>query len=88
MAIDHTQNEYYKLNACLKELKAIALRENKRHMMDQHLTPSMLSLLEYELIPLLENELDYDGGDSYDEPPMTLDEIHTAAFKEHQELHR
>jgi len=88
MTIDHTQNEYYKLNVCLKELKAIALREGKRHMMDQHLTPSMLSLLEDEIIPLLENELDYDPTDSYDEPPLTMDEMHTAAFKEHQELHR
>ena len=28
--------------------------------MDTHLTPSMIDLLEHEIIPQLDNELDYD----------------------------
>ena len=70
----------------VKDLKAIIEREDKRHMMDQHLTISMKMLLEDEIIPQLENELDFDPtpehlwDDSGGEPPVTLDEMHTAAY--------
>ena len=53
--------------------------------MDEHLTHSMRSLLEDEIIPQLENELDFDPTPQYlwddtcGEPPVTLDEMHTAA---------
>lgn len=81
-------NEYTVLTRILEELKEVSKRENKRHQMDQHLTPSMFSLLEYELIPMLENELDVDyEPDETREPPMTADEMHTAAWRQHQELH-
>ena len=81
-------NEYIVLTRILEELKNVSKRENKRHEMDQHLTPSMLALLEDELIPLLENELDVDyAPDEIGEPPMTMDEMHTAAWRQHQELH-
>lgn len=84
-------NEYYKLADVLEELKAISQRENKRHMMDQHLTPSMLALVEDEIIPMLENEMDYEPSDEElgygGEPPMTADEMHIAAWRQHQELH-
>ena len=52
--------EQTKLERILKELQSIIKRENKRHMMDEHLTHSMRDLLEYEIIPLLEAEVDYD----------------------------
>jgi hypothetical protein len=82
-------NEYTVLNNILAELKEVTKRENKRHQMDQHLTFSMLALLEDEIIPLLENELDVDyEPDETGEPPMTADEMHSAAWKQHQELHR
>ena len=56
--------------------------------MDQDLTPSMRALLEDEIIPVLENELDYDPTDDMGgEPPITAAEMHTAAWKQHQELH-
>jgi hypothetical protein len=82
-------SEYTVLNNILAELKEVTKRENKRHQMDQHLTFSMLALLEDEIIPLLENELDVDyEPDETGEPPMTADEMHSAAWKQHQELHR
>ncbi len=82
-------NEYTVLNNILAELKEVTKRENKRHQMDQHLTFSMLALLEDEIIPLLENELDVDyEPDEIGELPMTADEMHSAAWKQHQELHR
>jgi len=84
-------NEYHKLANILEELKAISQRESKRHEMEQHLTPSMLAMLDDEIIPMLENELEWEPSDadlSYDgEPPMTADEMHTAAWRQHQELH-
>jgi hypothetical protein len=60
-------NEYTNLTRILKELKAIMQRESTRHEMDQHLTLSMLALLEEEIIPQLENELDYDPTPQYSE---------------------
>ena len=62
-------------------------------MMDQHLTTSMRMLLEDEIIPQLENELDFDPTPEYlwdnsgGEPPVTLDEMHTAAYNQKREMH-
>tara|TARA_R100000315_G_C5203654_1_gene120069 strand:- start:748 stop:1011 length:264 start_codon:yes stop_codon:yes gene_type:complete len=81
-------NEYKQVQLILKDLKAIIDRENKRHEMDQHLTTSMRMLLEDEIIPQLENELDFDPtpehlwDDSGGEPPVTLNEMHTAAYNQ------
>jgi type I site-specific restriction endonuclease len=84
-------NEYHKLANILEELKAISQRESKRHEMDQHLTPSMLAMLDDEIIPMLDNELDYEPSDEElgygSESPLTADEMHTAAWRQHQELH-
>jgi len=84
-------NEYSKLANILEELKAISQRESKRHMMDQHLTPSMLDLLENEIIPMLENELDYEPSDDElgygSEPPLSSKEVLADAWRQHQELH-
>ena len=79
-------NEFKHVELIVKDLKAIIDREDKRHMMDQHLTTSMRMLLEDEIIPQLENELDFDPTPQYlwddagGEPPVTLDEMHTAAY--------
>ena len=79
-------NEFTQIQLILKDLKAIIDRESKRHMMDEHLTSSMRSLLEDLIIPNLENELDVDPtpqhlwDDTGGEPPVTLDEMHTAAY--------
>lgn len=81
-------NEFKQVELILKDLKAIIDREDKRHQMDQHLTTSMRMLLEDEIIPQLENELDFDPtpehlwDDSGGEPPITLDEMHTAAYNQ------
>ena len=75
-----------KIQRALDILKGVINRENKRHQMDEHLTHSMRSLLEDEIIPQLENELDFDPTPQYlwddtgGEPPVTLDEMHTAAY--------
>ena len=85
-------NEYTHVENIVKDLKAIIEREDKRHMMDQHLTISMKMLLEDEIIPQLENELDFDPtpehlwDDTGGEPPVTLGEMHTAAYNQKYNL--
>ena len=79
--------ESIKIERALNILKGVIAREDKLHMMDQHLTSSMRDLLESEIIPSLENELNFDGtpehlwDDTGGEPPVTLDEMHTAALQ-------
>lgn len=81
-------NEYAHLQRIIKELKEVLARDAKRHQMDEHLTPSMRALLEDEIIPVLENELDYDPTDDMGgEPPMTAAEMHHEAWVQHRELH-
>jgi len=76
-----------KIQRALDILKGVVKRESKRHMMDVELTHGMMDLLESEVIPQLENELDYDPTPQYlyddtgGEPPVTLDEMHTEAYK-------
>ena len=80
------ENEYAKIERALEILKGVIAREDRRHMMDADLTTSMQMLLEDEIIPQLENELDFDPTPQYlwdnsgGEPPVTLDEMHTAAY--------
>ena len=87
--IDWKANEYQKLSEALNLIKAVVEREGKRHEMDQHLTPSMLALLEDEIIPMLENEIDYHPTPhEVGEPLITLSEMHSAAWREHQAMHK
>ena len=78
--------ESKKIERALEILKGVIAREDKLHMMDQHLTTSMRHLLEDEIIPQLENELDFDPTPEHlwdltgGEPPITLDEMHTDAY--------
>ena len=86
-------NEYIALVRIVKDLKAIVARESKRPQGCEDLTLSMLALLEEEIIPQLENELDYDPTPQHlwdatgGEPPVTLAEMHACAWQQHQEMH-
>jgi len=82
-------NEYATLSRILNELKEVVHRENSRHQMDCHLTGSMLSLLEDDIIPQLENELNWEPSDDdlIGEPPMSAAELHSAAHKQHLAMH-
>jgi len=57
--------EIAKLDRILKELETIVKRDGKRHLMDQQLSHSMQELLQYEVIPLLEAEINYDPTPQY-----------------------
>ena len=86
-------NEYTALAGILKDLKAIVARESKRPQGCEDLTFSMLALLEEEIIPQLENEIEYDPTPQHlwdatgGEPPVTMAEIHASAWQQHQEMH-
>ena len=54
-----------KIQRALDILKGVVAREDRRHLMDQHLTFSMRDLLESEVIPQLENELNFDPPPQY-----------------------
>lgn len=90
MIITTRINEYIQLERILRELKEISQRESKKPMDCTDLTPSMLSLLDDEIIPMLENELDYDPtpqhlyDNSGGEPPVTMSEMWTQAHHESQ----
>lgn len=85
-------NDHANIARIIKELNEILERESKRHEMNEHLSLSMRSLLEEEVIPALENELNWEPSDADlgygSEPPLTADEMHTAAWQEHQEAHK
>jgi hypothetical protein len=86
--IDWTKNEYHQLKLAVDALKAICAREDKRHQMDEHLDPHTRDVIE-EVIGMLEDEIDYDPTPNEPgEPPITASEMHAAAWKEHQEMHR
>ncbi len=53
-------SDFKRLENILKELEAIVERENKRHLMDQHLMVGSLDVLEYEIIPLIDEIVNYD----------------------------
>jgi hypothetical protein len=55
--------------------------------MDEHLDPHMRNIID-EVIGMLEDEIDYDPTPNEPgEPPITADEMHTAAWKEHLTMH-
>ncbi len=86
-------NEYTALAGILKELKAIVARESKRPQGCEDLTLSLLALLEEEIIPSLENEIDYDPtpehlyDNSGGESPVTANEMYEIARAHSKLLH-
>lgn len=85
--VNWKKNEYHQLQEAVNMLKAILERESKRHQMDQDLVPGDDDVVQ-EAIGLLEEIIDYDPTpNELGEPPITLDEMHTVAWKEHQAMH-
>ena len=86
-------NEYTVLKRILKELNEVVARESKRPMECADLTLSLLALLEEEIIPLLENEINYDPTPQYlydntgGESPVTVNEMYEIARAHSKLLH-
>lgn len=74
-----------RIDAIRKELNDMAARQEKMHEMDSN--PHLLNCI-YEVIEILDQYCDYDPTpDCSGEPPLTMAEMHTAAWQEHQRLH-
>lgn len=87
-----TFSEYKVLQTILDQLQDIVQRESKRPQGYEQLHPSMLALVEEELIPLLYNELNYEPTDdelcsASDSAPMSAAEVHNIAWVQHQAMH-
>ena len=87
--ITFAMREERRIDLILKELSAIYQREEKRDWPDKTLPYEAPELI-LEAIGLLERATEW--GEPTDnelggEPPLTADEMHTAAWKQHQELH-
>lgn len=76
----------------VNELKEVLLRESKKPEGYEDLSFTLRDLIEYEIIPALEEELNYDPTPQhlYDhsggEPPVTMAEIWMQAHREIQLL--
>ena len=74
-----------------RKLEVVVKRDSSRHMMDSNMPVGLLMLLEDELMPLLAeaiNEIEYDPTPQYaEEPGITMAEMHSAAWAEHQAMH-
>jgi len=74
-----------------RKLEVVVKRDASRHLMDAHMPPSLLMLLEDELMPLLAeaiNEIEYDPTPQYsEEPGITMAEMHSGAWIQHQAMH-
>ena len=70
-------------------LKAVVERENKLHLMDMTINTCDVEMIEYEVLPVLDDILGYEPSDEElgGEPPMTANEMHTTAHKQHMEMH-
>jgi hypothetical protein len=70
-------------------LKAVVERENKLHLMDMTINTCDVEMIEYEVLPVLDDILGYEPSDEElgGESPMTANEMHTAAHKQHMEMH-
>jgi len=78
-----------------KKIKMLLIQDSKLHMMDAEPSWS-IELIEDEIMPALEKFLEawdddptpqYLYDNSGGEPPITMSEIHSAAWREHQEAH-
>jgi hypothetical protein len=82
-------NDERRIDMIIKELSAIYQREEKRILGYQQLPYHALELV-LEAIGSLERAIEWDEPTDEDligEPPITMNEMHSAAWKEHQEAH-
>lgn len=82
-------NDDMRITLIIEELKAICKREESRPLGHNDL-PYCSDEYLLEAIGYLEKAIEWPGEpeDSYGEPPLNTDERWTAAWKEHQEMHR
>jgi hypothetical protein len=74
-----------------RKLEVVVKRDASRHLMDAHMPVGLLMLLEDEMLPLLQaaiEEIEYDPTPQYaEEPGITMAEMHSGAWVQHQAMH-
>jgi hypothetical protein len=76
-----------RLTLIIKELEEMIKREDKRPMGHEQLSYNCYDLIN-DFIAAIDADLNYDPTDDMGgEPPMTMQEMHSAAWKEHLEAH-
>jgi hypothetical protein len=86
------EHPHTKLERICKELKEIVKSENSLHMMDMNLNSSDVDTLD-EVISMIEEIVDYDPTPQYlydndsGEPAISAEEMHSGAWRQHQEFH-
>ena len=74
-----------------RKLEVVVKRDASRHLMDAHMPISLLMLLEDEMLPLLQaaiDDIEYDPTPQYaEEPGITMAEMHSGAWAQHQAMH-
>ena len=88
-------NDFAQASALIAEfqckLEVIVKRDASRHLMDAHMPVSLLMLLEDEMLPLLQaaiDDIEYDPTPQYaEEPGITMAEMHSGAWAQHQAMH-
>lgn len=80
-----TDNDFIRLQLISSELTEMLKREEKR----VSARDVQLELLLDDVIDKINQYIDYEPSDEEmgGEPPMSASEIHSAAWKQHQELH-
>ncbi len=75
-----------------RKLEVIVKRDGSRHQMDAHIPFDLMDVLEDELMPALAAaitciEWEPSDEDILGEPPMTMQEMYSAAHAQHIALH-
>jgi len=76
-----------------RKLEVIVKRDGSRHLMDTEIPFDLMDVLENELMPALEAAItciEWEPSDADlcpGEPPMSMQEMHTAAHAQHMKLH-
>ena len=80
-------SDFKRIELIRDELQEIFNREVRKHIMDS--SPGLDDML-CEAITIISNFIDYEPSDEemMGEPPLSADELHSAAWAQHQELHR
>jgi hypothetical protein len=90
-------SDFWKVSTLVAEvyrkLDVILKRDGSRHQMDAHIPYELMDVLEDQLMPALETAIaciEWEPSDADlcpGEPPMSMQEMHSAAHAQHMELH-
>tara|TARA_S200002703_G_scaffold55103_1_gene47731 strand:- start:87 stop:338 length:252 start_codon:yes stop_codon:yes gene_type:complete len=78
---------YSEVEQILEKLEELVERESKLDCMDMTINDCHLDDIKHLIIPVLESIVAEPNDSIYDEPPITMNEMHNAAYQQHLEMH-